>query len=142
MKLSLEKCNFCPHKCGVNREKNIVGICKGNKNVKIARAAMHYFEEPCISGNNCGNCVKLYDENYIKPGSGTVFFSNCNLRCVFCQNYEISQNGFGKEISVQKLADIFLNLQQKGAYNINLVSPTIYVYQIKEALNIAKRERT
>mgnify|MGYP003302520549 FL=1 len=87
--------------------------------VKIALANLHFFEEPCISGEN---------------GSGTVFFSNCNLNCIYCQNYEISHLGKGKEITVEHLAEIFLKQQEKGAHNINLVTPTMYVLQIIEAL--------
>ena len=98
-------------------------MCKANENIKIALASLHYFEEPCISG---------------KKGSGTVFFSNCNMKCKFCQNYKISAEGKGKEILIEELADIFLDLQKQGANNINLVTPTIYVYQIIEAIKIAK----
>lgn len=122
MKL-LEKCNLCMRNCNVNRNKGVKGLCNSTNNIRIARAALHFWEEPCISGEN---------------GSGTVFFSNCNLRCVFCQNYEISSEGFGKEITVDRLADIFIELQEKGANNINLVTPTHFVPQIIEALKIAK----
>lgn len=122
MKL-LEKCNLCMRNCNVNRNKGVKGLCNSTNNIRIARAALHFWEEPCISGEN---------------GSGTVFFSNCNLKCVFCQNYEISNEGFGKEITVDRLADIFIELQEKGANNINLVTPTHFVPQIIEALKIAK----
>lgn len=122
MKL-LEKCNLCMRNCNVNRNKGVKGLCNSTNNIRIARAALHFWEEPCISGEN---------------GSGTVFFSNCNLKCVFCQNYEISSEGFGKEITVDRLADIFIELQEKGANNINLVTPTHFVPQIIEALKIAK----
>ena len=88
----LEECEICPHKCRVNRKEKI-GRCKAREKVKIALYSIHDFEEPCISG---------------KKGSGTVFFSNCNLNCMFCQNYEISQLGKGKEITIEKLAEIFL----------------------------------
>ena len=119
----LEKCNTCPHKCNINRYETI-GRCKASENVKIALYSLYKYEEPCISGEN---------------GSGTIFFSNCNLNCVFCQNYEISQLGKGKEISIEELADIFLFQQNENkAHNINLVSPTIYVFQIIEAIKIAK----
>jgi putative pyruvate formate lyase activating enzyme len=101
------------------------GRCKATDKVKIALASVHNYEEPCISGTK---------------GSGTIFFSNCNLNCIYCQNYEISQNGFGKEITVEHLADIFLNQQSKGVHNINLVSPTIYTVQIIEAIKIAKNK--
>ena len=121
----LVNCTICPNNCKVNRVDGKIGKCKANADVKIALASLHFFEEPCISGER---------------GSGTVFFSNCNLSCKFCQNYEISQLGKGKEISIEELADIFLDLQERGANNINLVTPTIYAYQIIEALKIAKNK--
>lgn len=115
-------CTICPHKCGINREIN-VGRCKAGNKIEIGGYSLHKFEEPCISGEKC---------------SGTVFFSNCNLNCIFCQNYEISQKGKGKEITIEELANIFIKQQENGANNINLVSPTIYAYQIIEAIKIAK----
>ena len=121
----LEKCNICPHRCGINRNKKQIGRCKSTDNIKIALYSTHDFEEPCISG---------------EKGSGTVFFSNCNMNCVYCQNYEISQEGKGKEITTLNLADIFLKQQAKGVNNINLVTPTSYVYQIIEAIKIAKNK--
>lgn len=134
----LDKCSICPHECKVNRNLGKLGVCLANSKIKIAKATMHYFEEPCISGyENCGNCG---DTSKILPGSGTIFFSNCNLNCVFCQNYKISQEEFGTYVSTQKLAEIMLKLQEKGAYNINLVTPTIYSLQIKEAIIIAKEK--
>lgn len=120
----LEECKLCPFECGVNRLAGIKGRCNCDDKLKIALASLHYFEEPCISGKN---------------GSGTVFFTNCNMKCKYCQNYEISQLGYGKEITVEHLAQIFINQQEKGANNINLVTPTSYVYQIIEALDIAKK---
>jgi len=119
----LEKCKLCPHECKVNRSIGEKGRCRCDDKVKIALASIHNYEEPCISGKN---------------GSGTVFFSNCNLSCVYCQNYEISQLGKGKEISIEHLAEIFINQQNKGVNNINLVTPTMYVPQIIEAIKIAK----
>ena len=119
----LENCNICPHRCGINRIAGKIGRCKATGKVKIALASIHNFEEPCISGEN---------------GSGTVFFSHCNLNCVFCQNYEISQLGKGREISVEELAKIFIKQQNKKVHNINLVTPTMYIYQIIEAIKIAK----
>lgn len=117
----LDKCEICPNKCGINRfEKN--GICKAGKHPKIALATLHYWEEPCISG---------------KAGSGTVFFSHCNLQCVFCQNYKISQGDLGRELSLEELAQEYLNLQNKGALNINLVSATHYIPQVAASLKIA-----
>ena len=124
MQKMLEKCTLCPHKCGVNRIKGEIGRCKSTDKVKIALYSTHEFEEPCISGIN---------------GSGTVFFSNCNLNCIFCQNYEISQLGRGKEISTNELADIFLKQQEKNVENVNLVTPTSYVPQIIEAIQIARK---
>lgn len=123
MNLELSSCALCPHMCKVNRNNGKIGRCKSTGNVKIALASLHHFEEPCISGKN---------------GSGTVFFSNCNLSCVFCQNYKISQLGLGHEISIDELANIFLDQQKNNAENINLVTPTMYVPQIIEAIKIAK----
>ena len=119
----LNNCTICPHKCGINRIEGNKGRCKCDNKLKIALASLHMFEEPCISGEN---------------GSGTVFFSNCNLNCIYCQNYEISNLGKGKEITIDHLAEIFLNQQKKGAHNINLVTPTMYVWQIIESIKIAK----
>ena len=120
---NLERCNICPHKCQVNRIKGQIGKCKSGNKVKIALYSIHNFEEPCISGKN---------------GSGTIFFSNCNLNCVFCQNYEISQLGQGKEFEINELADIMIKEQEKGVENINLVTPTSYIIQIAESIKIAK----
>lgn len=119
----LDKCEICPRKCKVNRNNNQIGWCKSTDRVKIGLYSIHNFEEPCISGDK---------------GSGTVFFSNCTMNCIFCQNYEISQLGKGKEISIEELANIFIKQQEKGVHNINLVTPTSYVYQIIEAIKIAK----
>lgn len=121
----LKQCTICPHNCGINRLEGQVGRCKSKDIVKIALYSIHNFEEPCISG---------------EKGSGTVFFSNCNMNCVFCQNYEISQQGKGKEISIEELAEIFINQQEKNVENINLVTPTSYVPQIIEAIKIAKTQ--
>ena len=120
----LEKCTICPHNCGINRLNGQIGRCKSKDIVKIGLYSTHNFEEPCISG---------------KKGSGTVFFSNCNMNCVFCQNYEISQQGKGKEISIEELAEIFIKQQEKDVENINLVTPTSYVPQIIEAIQIARK---
>lgn len=125
----LEKCEICPRNCKVNRLNNEQGFCKAEDKVKIALVSTHDFEEPCISGK--GKDTK---------SSGTIFFSNCNLRCVFCQNYEISSEGKGKEITVEELADIFINQQKKKVNNINLVTPTMYVYQIIQAIEIARKK--
>ncbi|OPJ63028.1 radical SAM protein [Clostridium oryzae] len=119
----LNKCTICPRNCNVNRNEGMKGYCSADNNLKIARAALHFWEEPCISG---------------EKGSGTVFFSGCSLKCVFCQNYNISQDSFGKNISIERLAEIFLELQDKNALNINLVTPTHYVPQIINAIEIAK----
>lgn len=119
----LKKCEICPHRCGIDRTNNQIGRCKSKNTVKVAKASIHMYEEPCISKGS---------------GSGTVFFSNCNLNCVFCQNYEISQNGLGKEITIKELASIFLKLQSENVNNINLVTPTSYVPQIIEAIKMAK----
>ncbi len=121
----LKKCEICPFRCGVNRLDGKIGRCKCTDKIKIALYSLHYYEEPCISG---------------REGSGTVFFSNCNLKCIYCQNYKISQEGKGYETSIEELANIFLKQQEAGANNINLVTPTMYVYQIIEAIKIAKRK--
>ena len=121
----LEQCTICPHNCKINRKNGQIGRCKSKDTVKLALYSTHNFEEPCISG---------------EKGSGTVFFSNCNLNCVFCQNYEISQEGKGTEITINRLAEIFLEQQEKGVENINLVTPTSYVPQIIEAIKIAKNQ--
>lgn len=121
----LEKCSICPHECHTNRNEGKVGRCKATDKVRIALYSTHDFEEPCISG---------------EKGSGAVFFSNCNLNCIYCQNYEISQLGKGKDITIEELADIFLKQQEKGVENINLVTPTSYVLQIIEAIKIAKQK--
>ncbi len=121
----IKKCKICPHQCKVNRLEGKKGLCGADNKIKVALATLHFYEEPCISGKN---------------GSGAVFFSHCNMKCKFCQNYEISWEGKGKEITVQELANMFLELKQKGADNINLVTPTIYTYQIIEAIKIAKEK--
>lgn len=118
----LEKCNLCHYNCNVNRNEKL-GFCKCKVLPKIALANIHNWEEPCISGTR---------------GSGTVFFSGCNLKCVFCQNHQISHENFGKEITINRLAEIFIELQNQKVHNINLVSPTPYVPQIIEAIKIAK----
>ena len=114
------KCNLCPRKCNVLRD-NLKGFCKMPLLPKVARADLHLWEEPIISGDK---------------GSGTVFFSGCSLRCIYCQNYEVSRGNIGKEITVSRLAEIFKELEEQGAHNINLVSPTHYVHAIIEALKI------
>lgn len=125
MKELLENCNICPHKCNINRNKGKIGRCKATNKIKVALYSVHNFEEPCISG---------------EKGSGTVFFSNCNLNCIYCQNYEISQQGRGKEISIEELSDIFIEQQKRNVENINLVTPTSYVAQIIEAIKIARKK--
>ena len=114
-----ESCTLCPRMCKADR-RILRGFCQAGDTVKIARAALHPWEEPCISGTN---------------GSGTVFFSGCTLKCIFCQNFDISHENFGKEISVKRLSEIFLELQEKGAHNINLVTGTHYLPSIKDALD-------
>ena len=119
----LRKCNLCPRNCFVNRLDGKLGYCNASNYIKVAKVSLHHWEEPGISGG---------------LGSGTVFFSNCNLKCVFCQNYKISHDAFGKIISINRLSEIFLEQQRRGALNINLVTPTHYVPQIIDALKIAK----
>ena len=121
----LNKCTLCPRNCKVNRINNELGFCNMGSDLIVARASLHFWEEPIISGIN---------------GSGTVSFSGCNLKCVFCQNFNISTNNFGKKITIERLSEIFLELQEQGAYNINLVTPTHFVPQIIEALKIAKEK--
>ena len=118
-----ENCLLCPRKCGINRSTGQTGICGVSSEIKVARAALHYWEEPCISG---------------KRGSGAVFFSGCSLHCVFCQNREISDGKEGKVISKERLSDIFIELAGKGANNINLVTPGQYIPDIVWAVNDAK----
>lgn len=118
-----ENCLLCPRKCGINRSTGQTGVCGVSSEIKVARAALHYWEEPCISG---------------KRGSGAVFFSGCSLHCVFCQNREISDGKAGKLISKERLSDIFMELAGKGANNINLVTPGQYIPDIVWAVNDAK----
>ena len=120
------KCNICPFKCNVNREKKGLGVCKIGGKIKISHVTTHMWEEPCISGRN---------------GSGAIFFTGCNLRCVFCQNHKISRiESKGKEITEEELADIFIEKQEEGVHNINLVSPTPYITYIQKALQLAKQK--
>ena len=118
----MNECTICPHKCKVDRSKHL-GRCRAGDKIELGGISLHKFEEPCISGEN---------------GSGTIFFSKCNLNCVFCQNYEISNQGHGKKIEIEDLADAMIKHQESGAENINLVSPTIYADQIKKSIKIAK----
>ncbi|HIX25762.1 MAG TPA: radical SAM protein [Candidatus Lachnoclostridium avicola] len=119
-------CRLCPRQCGVNRLE-AAGFCRCGSSPRVARAALHFWEEPCISGVR---------------GSGTVFFSGCTLKCCFCQNYSISSGGFGKDIDVRRLGDIFLELEDKGAHNINLVTPTQYLPSILAALDLVRHRLT
>ena len=122
--MDYKDCTLCERKCHINRyEKK--GVCGADNKLKVARAALHYWEEPCISG---------------EEGSGTIFFSNCSLKCLFCQNKKISTNGIGKEITIDRLADIFIELQKQGANNINLVTPTHYVPSIIKSIKQAKQK--
>ena len=118
------KCSLCPRMCNIDREVT-TGYCGVKNTLRVARAALHFWEEPCISG---------------EEGSGAVFFTGCNLRCVFCQNYQIARAEQGKEITVERLAEIFLELQEQKANNINLVTATHYVPQVVEALKMAKEK--
>ena len=120
----LECCELCPRKCKVNRLKGEKGRCLAGLNPKIAKVQLHYFEEPCISGTE---------------GSGTIFFSGCNLNCKFCQNYKISQEHKGEEITIPELAEKMIELQNQGANNINFVTGFAYVPQIIEAIKLAKK---
>ena len=119
----LDKCNLCPKNCLVNRNRGELGFCKAGNKLKIAKYYLHQWEEGPITGRH---------------GSGTIFFSNCNLKCIFCQNYYISTEGNGREVTVEEFANMCLELQDKGATNINLVTPTHYVPLIIDGLKLAK----
>jgi len=122
----LEKCEICPRECKVNRIEGKVGNCKASDKIEISLVSLHRYEEPCISGER---------------GSGTIFFSHCNLHCMFCQNYEISQDiNKGREVTIEELSNIMIDEQEKGAHNINLVTPTMYANHIKEAIKIAREK--
>ena len=120
----LKSCTLCPRNCRVNRYKQ-KGFCNANHNLRIAHYSIHYWEEPIISGTK---------------GSGTIFFSNCNMKCIYCQNKKISLDGYGKNTTVKRLSEICIDLQNKNVNNINLVTPTHYVPQIIKAINIAKKQ--
>ena len=122
----LKNCHLCPKNCGVNRYKQL-GFCKSSADLYVSYYSLHMWEEPVISG---------------KHGSGAIFFSNCNLKCIFCQNRKISNDGYGKKISLDRLSDIMLELQEKGAHNINLVTPTHYAPLIKYSINSIKDKLT
>jgi putative pyruvate formate lyase activating enzyme len=119
----LKRCGLCLHGCGINRLAGETGFCGAGRNARVALVSLHQWEEPCLSGTR---------------GSGTVFFSRCNLRCVFCQNHAISQDGAGKDLSIERLGEIFHEQQTRGAHNLNLVSPTPYVPHILAALDSAR----
>ena len=115
-------CELCPRRCGVDRVKHL-GYCRADKNLRVALVSLHKWEEPCLVGEG---------------GAGTIFFANCNLRCVYCQNFSISQGGFGAEVSIERLAEIFLEQQGRGAANVELVTPTHYTEPICAAIDLAK----
>ena len=115
-------CELCPRRCRVDRVKHL-GFCGAGENLRVALVSLHKWEEPCLVGEN---------------GAGTIFFSHCNLKCVYCQNFSISNEGFGAEISVKRLAEIFIEQQERGAANIELVTPTHYTDKICAAIDIAK----
>ena len=119
-----QKCRLCPRECRAERENGQMGFCgMTGKGIRAARAALHFWEEPCISG---------------KGGSGAVFFAGCTLRCVYCQNREIAAGRMGQEISLSRLVDIFFELKEQGAENINLVTPSHYADKIIQAIRMAK----
>lgn len=121
----MSDCTLCPRKCHADRLHQTLGLCGQSAAMKAARAALHFWEEPCISGT---------------AGSGAVFFSGCNLQCIFCQNHNIALGKAGQEISLERLAEIFLELQKKGAVNLNLVTGTHFIPQICYALSLAKEK--
>ena len=123
MKEVLDKCKLCPRNCLINRNCGKVGFCGAGDKIVIGKYYLHKWEEPCITGEN---------------GSGTIFFSYCNLRCLFCQNYKISTLNYGAEISVERFSEICLELQYRGATNINLVTPTHYVPLIIDGIRMAR----
>lgn len=125
MKDLYEACTQCPRKCAVNRNKNETGFCKETADLRVAFAGLHFGEEPLVT---------------VFGGSGTIFFTGCTLRCAFCQNYQISQNGYGKSVSVEEFADICLKLQEKGAENINLVTGSHHIPFIAEGIKKAKEK--
>ena len=140
-------CNLCPRGCGVDRaqQAGFCGVFGASDTVKAAKAMLHFGEEPPISGTDCTGCTDSSGfgaaesaGSAVDGGSGAVFFSGCTMRCVFCQNYDVSSKSCGKEITVRRLADIFLELQEQGAHNINLVTGSHYVPQIIKALDLAK----
>lgn len=124
--ISVEQCQLCPRACAVDRAQGMRGVCGETDRLRIARAALHFWEEPCISG---------------KRGSGAVFFSGCQLRCVYCQNRMIAHGDVGREITVERLVDIFFELEAQGANNINLVTPDHFIPQIAEAIRRAKEKQ-
>ena len=119
----LRSCKLCPRKCNVDRYNN-VGYCGAGSKIKVALVSLHMYEEPFISGEN---------------GSGTIFFSNCNLGCIFCQNKKI-RDGYGKEITIKRFSEILLEQQERNAHNINLVTPTHYLPLIKKGIIMAKNK--
>lgn len=120
----LSGCRLCPRECGAERQSGNLGFCRAGVQPVVARASLHHWEEPPLSGTR---------------GSGTVFFSHCNLRCVFCQNHQISHGGKGRAVTRDRLAEIFLEQEARGAHNVNLVSATHYLPQVAEALSLARR---
>ena len=122
---SYEKCTLCGRACGVNRARGDIGYCKKGSKPSLARAALHFWEEPPISGTR---------------GSGAIFFSGCSLGCIYCQNEEISHGGLGVEVENEKLASLCLSLQAQGAHNVNFVTPTHYMPTVKKAILAARAE--
>lgn len=120
----MSECRLCPRNCGVHRDRGEVGFCGASSEMRIARAAPHFWEEPILSGTN---------------GAGTVFFSHCNMKCVYCQNKKISRSGAGHVVSVEELAEVFLDLQGQGCHNIDLVTPTHYSDKIARSIEIARK---
>ena len=147
-----KSCQLCPRRCGVDRTGGQVasghsGFCRCTDHVMVARAALHQWEEPCLSGSPdglppAGEPVNSPAATGVSHGSGTVFFSGCTLGCCFCQNYPVSHERFGKEITIRQLADIFLRLQDEGAFNINLVTATQYLPSVVRALELVRNRLT
>jgi len=124
-----KNCTLCPHNCGVDRTIGQKGFCGQGDKIKIARAALHHWEEPCLAGYEKSN-----------NGSGTIFFSGCTMHCCYCQNRDIALGNVGKEITRERLIEIFYELKNKGTYNINFVTPDCYIPSIADAVETAKNE--
>lgn len=137
LKAHEKECRLCPRDCGINRSQNIIGFCQTGHLIKLSHALIHYGEEPVLSGSNDCSKKKNAQMASIRSGSGTLFFSGCNLKCLFCQNYQLSWENYGSVMDENKLAEKMLFLERNGALNINLVSPSHVIIPILKALKTA-----